>query len=525
MKSTAYQWILSCISLWACVSCVNDLDTVPLTNNEITTENAWQLPETYASFLAKIYAGFALSGNEGPSGMPDIVAGDQGEATFLRSYWTLQEIPTDEAAIAWADDGLNGLQFTQWNSSNRFVELNYNRILLNIAYCNEYLRQTTEEQMDTRGMTDSDLQNQVATYRNEVRVLRALNYYFLIDLYANVPFLTEANRVGTELPEQKDRAFLFSWLESELKAVEGQLPSTNHNNYGKVNDATAWMILAKLYLNAEVYTGQAHYTECLTYLHKILQAGYHLEENYSYLFGADNDLSNEIIYPIVFDGKRATTYGGTTFLMAAAFGSDMNPGTNFGLAQSWSGTRAKESLSSLFDDGDKRALFWTDKRTQETTDLRNYNQGWAVIKFTNLQRNGNPGSDNLFADTDFPLFRLADAYLMYAEAVLRGGQGGTLDQALELVNALRKRANASLLTTSSQLTLSFLLDERARELYWEGHRRTDLIRFGRFTKNYSWPWKNGIYAGTANIDDKYNLFPLPASELSVNTNLKQNQGF
>src|SRR5690606_242285 len=110
------------------------------------------------------------------------------------------------------------------------------------------------------------LRSRVEGFRYEVRVLRALNYYFLIDLYANVPFLTEENGVGVELPEQKDRAFLFSWVESELKAVEGHLPAVGHANYGKVNDPTAWMILAKLYLNAEVYIGQQRYTECLTYL-------------------------------------------------------------------------------------------------------------------------------------------------------------------------------------------------------------------------------------------------------------------
>ncbi len=525
MNYSKYPIIIASLVLFVCSACVKDLDTVPLTNNEITTENAWEQPETYEAFVAKIYAGFALSGNEGPAGMPDIVAGDQGEATFLRAYWTLQEIPTDEAAIAWADDGLDGLQFTQWNSSNRFVELNYNRTLLNIAYCNEYLRQTTDEQLTARGITDAALRSRVEGFRYEVRVLRALNYYFLIDLYANVPFLTEENGVGVALPEQKDRTFLFSWVESELKAVEGHLPAVGRANYGKVNDPTAWMILAKLYLNAEVYIGQQRYTECLTYLNKILQAGYILDGEYKHTFGADNDLSTEIIYPIVFDGKRATTYGGTTFLMAAAFGSDMNPGTNFGLAQSWSGTRAKETLSALFDAGDKRALFWTDKRTQETTDLRNYNQGWAVTKFTNLKRDGSPGSDNLFADTDFPLFRLGDVYLMYAEAVLRGGQGGSIDDAMDFVNELRLRADVGLLTATSQLTLPFILDERARELYWEGHRRTDLIRFNRFTKNYAWPWKNGVFAGTASIDDKYKLYPLPASELAVNTNLTQNPDF
>lgn len=504
-------------------SCTGDLDTVPLTDNILLPETAWNNQATYEQFVSKIYAGFAISGNEGPSGMSDIVAGDQGEATFLRSYWNLQELPTDEALIAWSDDGLNGLQFNQWTSSNRFCELTYNRIFLTVAYCNEYLRQTTPENLNNRGL-DETMKSKIEVFRNEVRALRAMSYYLLMDLYGNVPFITESDGVGSYLPEQKDRAFLFSWIESELKACEGNLPAKSTANYGKVNDATVWMILSKMYLNAEVYVGANHYTDCITYLNKILGAGYTLDGTYKNMFGADNHLSSEIIFPIVFDGKSATTYGGTTYLMAAAYGSDMEPGSTFGLSQSWSGVRSTEALTTLFDATDSRALFWKDKRTQETVQWSDYKSGWAVVKYTNLKSDGTPGSDNVFPDTDFPMFRLGDAYLMYAEAVLRGGQGGSKSQALAYVNALRTRAKIAIISESN-LTLQFLLDERARELYWEGHRRTDLIRFNQFTKNYAWPWKNGVYAGTANIDDKYNLYPIPAAELVANPNVKQNSGF
>ncbi|TWV14048.1 RagB/SusD family nutrient uptake outer membrane protein [Bacteroidaceae bacterium HV4-6-C5C] len=504
-------------------SCINDLDTVPLADNVLLPEAAWSDTQTYSSFLAKIYAGFSISGNEGPSGMPDIVGSDQGEATFLRAYWNLQELPTDEAAIAWSDDGLNGLQFDQWTSSNRFCELNYNRMLLNVAYCNEYLRQTAPEKLASRGVDDA-LKTQVETYRYEVRALRALNYYFLLDLYANVPYITEGDGVGSYLPEQKGRDFLFPWIESELKACEGHLPAKSMANYGRVNDPTVWMILSKLYLNSEVYINEKHYTEALTYLNKVLGAGYVLDPTYKNMFGADNHLSTEIIFPIVFDGKSATSYGGTTYLMAAAYGSDMDPGKNFGLAQSWSGVRSTQALTTLFGDNDKRALFWKEKRTQDVTQWSDYNTGWAVVKYTNMKSDGTPGSDNVFPDTDFPMYRLADAYLMYAEAVLRGGTGGDKTLALGYVNDLRRRAGVSVIG-DSDLTLDFLLNERARELYWEGHRRTDLIRFGKFTKNYAWPWKNGVYAGTANIDDKYKLYPIPAAELVANPNIKQNTGF
>jgi hypothetical protein len=512
-----------CLALIAFTSCIKDLDTKPKSESILLPEEAWGKAETYNQFVAKIYATFALSGNEGPAGMQDIVGADQGEATFVRSYWNLQELTTDEAVCAWSDDGLSGLQYCNWTSSNRFCELSYNRMMLNVAYVNEFLRQTTDEKMNARGIT-SAVQSEVHTYRMEVKAIRAMNYYFLIDLFANIPYIDEADGVGAFLPAQKDRAFFFPWIEAELKACEGQLPTKSAANYGKVNDPTVWMVLAKLYLNAEVYIGQAKYSEALTYLNKIVNAGYTLDGVYKHLFGADNDLSNEIIFPVIFDGKRATCYGGTTYLMAGAYASDMNPATNFGLAQNWSGLRAKETLSGLFAANDSRALFWKQDRTLDTRFIGDFKSGWGVIKYTNVKRDGTFGSDLTFPDTDFPMFRLADAYLMYAEAVLRGGQGGSRATALDYVNSIRERAGAATIG-DAQLTLDWLIEERARELYWEGHRRTDLIRFNMFTANYAWPWKNGVYSGTTNLDSKYKIFPIPAAELTANPNIKQNTGY
>ncbi|MCU4163988.1 RagB/SusD family nutrient uptake outer membrane protein [Carboxylicivirga caseinilyticus] len=514
------------------VSCTDDLNTVPPGGKETTAEEAWNDESTYNKFVAKIYASFALSGNQGPNGYDDIVGADQGEATFLRSYWNLQELTTDEAVCAWSDDGLNGLTFCNWTSSNRFCELTYNRILVTIAFCNEFLRETEESLLNERNV-DEALKAQIQEYRTEVKAIRAIKYYLLMDLYANVPFLEEESGVGAYMPEQKGRDFLFPWIESELLACEDNLPAKSELNYGKVTNGVIWMVLAKMYLNAEVYIGESKYTESLTYLNKIMNEGYLLDTRYSYMFGADNDLSPEIIFPIIFDGKKATTYGGTTYLMAASWGSDMEPGSNFGLGQSWSGLRAKETLSNLFDDNDARAMFWTDKRTLETSVLNDFNFGYSVIKYTNIKRsdplnvsveNREFGSDNQFPDTDFPMYRLADAYLMYAEAVLRGGTGGERSTALGYINEIRSRANASTIS-DSDLTLDFILQERSRELYWEGHRRTDLIRFNQFTANYAWPWKNGVYSGTANINEIYKVFPIPAAELVANSNIEQNPGY
>lgn len=524
MKKT-YIYLLISIGLMSIFSgCLNDLNTEPLTDEKLLPETAWKDSSAYEQFLAKIYAGLALSGNEGPFGLPDITASDQGEATFVRSYWNLQELSTDEVVCAEDNETMRGLQFCQWNSSNNFVALNYTRIYMNIAYANEFLRETTDTKLENRRVSKI-LKTKIQGFRAEAKALRALNYYFLMDLYANIPFIDENFAVGAGTGvEQKDRQFFFSWIESELKAVEGQLPPADKNHYGKVNDAAVWMILSKMYLNAEVYIGQAKYTECLTYLDKVLDAGFSIDPTYKNMFGADNENSPEIIFPIVYDGRKATSFGGTTYLIAAANKSDMNPLTTVGFAQAWSNIRAKETLSSLFEADDKRALFWKENRTKETSVWYDFTKGWSVIKYTNLKSDGSTGSNTAHADTDFPLFRLADAYLMYAEAVLRGGNGGTLAQALDYVNKLRDRAGTERIS-QAELNLDFILDERSRELYWEAHRRMDLIRFNKFTKNYKWPWKNGVYVGVANIDNKYNVYPIPATEITANTSLKQNTGY
>lgn len=508
-------------------SCTNDLNTEPLTNQTILAGTAWSDPTAYEKYTAKIYSAFAISGNAGP-GSGDIVSGDQGEATFTRAYWNLQELPTDEAVIAWSDDGLNGLQFVQWTSTNRFCQLNYNRMNIINAYCNEFLNQTTDDKLNSRALS-SDQIAAVKANRAEVRTLRALSYYILMDLYANVPFTDESTGIGSYQPAQKGRDFLFTWIEKELKDVIDIVPQKSQSNYGKVNRFVVDMILANLYMNAEVYGQGNHYTDALTYLNDIINKGsYTLESNYQWNFNADNDKSSEMIFPICYDGNHAQCYGGTTYLMAAAWGSDMTPGTTFGLSQSWSGVRVPADLSKLFSADDKRALFWTSKRTQVITNWSDFNQGYSVIKYTNLKRDGSAGSNTSFADTDYPFYRLADAYLLYVEAVKRGGTGGSEAQAVKLYNDIQQRAYGNTshdITSLSNLTLGSLLDERARELYWEGHRRTDLIRFDAFVNNKNWSWKNGVYAGTEKIDDKYKLFPIPSTDLTANQNLVQNAGY
>ncbi|WP_317172236.1 RagB/SusD family nutrient uptake outer membrane protein [Hymenobacter sp. BRD67] len=325
---------------------------------------------------------------------------------------------------------------------------------------------------------------------------------------------------------------MFKYIESELKAIDGSLISARKNEYGRADQGAAWALLAKMYLNAQVYTGTPRYADAATYAKKVIDAGYTLMPKYGNLFLADNDKNNpEVIFPIVFDGKFTQSYGGTTFLTHAAVSGTADANWNpayYGLGGGWGGTRATSALFQQFPDtaADSRGRFHTRGQTLDIPALTNFQYGYVPIKFRNVTSTGAPGSDNTFVDTDYPMFRLADMYLTYAEAAVRGG--GDLGLALTYVNAVRTRAYSGSTSgniASGDLTLDFLLAERSRELYWEATRRTDLIRFGRFTSaSYLWPWKGGVAAGRG-VADTYNLFPIPSSDLSINTNLQQNPGY
>lgn len=513
-------------------SCVKDLDVEPLDKDVVTSASVFDDESSYYQILAKIYAGLAVSGQNGPSGEVDIYGVDPGYGQYLRALFYLQEFTTDEAITGWDDQTIRDLHYQAWSSSDVFITAMYYRIFYQIGVVNEFLRQTTQELLDERGVSES-MQQTIAVYRAEARFMRALSYYHAIDMFANVPFVTENDEVGSFFPPQISRAALFDYIESELLDIENQMIAPRMNEYGRADKACVWTLLAKLYLNAEIYTGIPHYSECVTYSRKVIDAGYSLSPEYQYLFLADNHYLDEVIFSVNFDGTFTKSYGGTTFIIHAAIGGSINP-QEFGVNGGWSGMRSTSALVRKFypdlkninETKDKRALFYNEDQTLEIEDVGDFNQGWAVTKWKNVDRNGNNGSDLEFADTDFPLFRLADVYLMYAEAVLRGG-GGSISDALDYVNELRYRAygDNSGDIALGDLTLDFILDERARELYWEMYRRTDLIRFGQFTNgSYVWPWKGRVMEGIT-TSPVYNVFPIPASDLTANPNLKQNIGY
>jgi starch-binding outer membrane protein, SusD/RagB family len=508
-------------------ACTKDLDTIPLDDRVTTSATVYDDPEAYPQVLAKLYAGHAVSGQEGPAGNGDISGIDEGFGQYLRGYWYHQVLTTDEALIAWNDQTIKDFHWQTWGSSDVFIAAMYYRIFYQISACNEFIRETTDGKLDERGVS-GQLRTDVETYRAEARFLRAFSYWHAMDLFGNVPFVTEEDAVGAFFPEQIQRTDLFNYIEAELKAIEANLiePRTA---YARADKATAWTLLAKLYLNAEVYTGTPRWAEAAEYAQKVIDAGYSLHPNYSHLFLADNDQSNpEQIFSVAYDGNRTQTFGGTNFIIHAAIGGDMVP-SDFGFSGGWGGTRTTSALVDKFPDEtgdlDKRAMFFTAGQNKEIVDIGLFTDGYAITKWKNVTSTGSAGSNADYPDTDFPYFRLADVYLMYAEAAVNGG--GDLGAAVNYVNEIRERAygDASGNISQGDLTMDFILDERARELYWEAHRRTDLIRHGKFTGGeYVWPWKGNVPEGAA-TNAKFNLFPIPASDIGANPNLQQNPGY
>tara|TARA_B100000900_G_C20586596_1_gene719844 strand:+ start:49 stop:1926 length:1878 start_codon:yes stop_codon:yes gene_type:complete len=621
-----FKSLIYIVSLSIVVSCHDDLNQSPIDPDSFTEENVFASVNEAKGALAKLYASLALTGQNGPAGSPDIADIDEGFSQFSRMLFNLNEITTDHAVVGWGDPGLPDLHGMYWSSSNDFTEAMYYRLAQAVSFSNSFIKNASELTGD-----------EVNVFIAEARFLRAYAYYNLLDLYGNVPLTTE---ISTELPTQSNRTELFNFIESELMAIESVLLSSNE--YGRVDNVAAHALLSRLFLNAEVWTGQDRYADCITYSQNVINSGYSLNTNdansngtaYDELFMADNDVNgaqNEFIFTLNFDGMQSQTYGGTTFLVHAAIGGSMNPG-EFGVNGGWGGLRTTKnlvnqfavdldilntSLGSLSDWGlvgsatpngwngpdvemyqtgpqefsiyaelvsgelkfrfnedwgnnfgdngndgtlesggsnipitagtyfivmdlstgtysispfssDKRGMFYSNGQNLEIESIPPFEDGYAVTKWTNIDSNGNQGSDSSgnFVDTDIPLIRLAEIYLNYAEATLRGG-GGDTNTAVSLVNEIRERGfgGSSGTISSGDLTLDFILDERSRELYWEGLRRTDLIRYNRFTNSsYLWPFKGNEATGVG-VDDYRNLYPLPANVVAVNSNLTQNEGY
>lgn len=532
------KYLLAAALAFSVSSCHDDLDLMPNDPDTFTEANVFANATEAKSALAKVYATLAITGQTGPAGNGDIQGVDEGASQFTRSLFTLNVVTTDESILGWGDPGLPNMHAMSWGSDNGFISGMYYRLAATVSFANSFIKNA-----EKLAETDADVKKYIA----EARFIRAYAYYNLMDLFANVPLVTE---ISSELPSQSNREEIFKFVESELLAIETELADARTNEYGRVDKVAAYALLSRLYLNAETWVKQNKYTESITYSNKAIQSGYKLNTTdankngsaYDELFMADNNTNgaqDEFIFVMNFDGNYSKTYGGSTFLVKAAIGGEMKP-ADYGVNGGWGGPRTTKALVNKFEaserdnDGnpikwlDKRAMFFTQGQTFEISKVSTFNEGYAVTKFTNKKSNGQNGNDTTgeFVDTDVPVIRLAEMYLNYAEAVLRGGSGGDRATALNYINQLRARgygSNAGNIT-NSDLTLDFILDERARELYWEGTRRTDLIRFNKFVSGYDWPFKGGVPNG-ANVSDIRKIFPIPVNIIAINPNLTQNPGY
>lgn len=514
-------------------ACNKELDRTPL--NSTTSLKQYSTVAGYKAVLAKAYGAYSLTSSNGTGASDVTISGvsDVAITDFIRSYWNIQELTTDEAVCAWNDVNLQSFHNFNWTSGNVYINALYSRSLYQITVCNEFIRQSSDDQISSRGFSATDAA-EIKHYRAEARFLRAFQYSVLMDLFGNPPFVTEADPIGKYIPKRITRTDLFAYIETELKAIDADLVAPKQNEYGRADQGAAWALLARMYLNAEVYTGTARYGDAITYAFKVINAGYSLMPAYKQLFMADNNVNNpEIILPIAYDATNSQNYGGTTFLTCSAHGTDVKEDSAHGIrGGGWLGNRSTKKLPLAFGDysgnGDKRAMFGAGNL--EISSVLNFYDGPEVWKFNNLNSDGStPYSPNgVLVNIDFPLFRLAEMYLVYIEASKRGGTGGgdvTDATALQYFNKLRERAYGNTSGNVSSYTLDDVLNERQRELYWEGFRRTDLIRYNLFTSGtYLWPWKAGVPGG-AGADSHYNIFPIPSSEILSNTNLSQNPGY
>jgi len=529
-------------------ACVKDLDVRPKDPNSILSGNLGDDPAYMKQVLGKIYASYIIAG-QGANGGPDIDAPDENFFTTSRALWNLQEITTDEAICAWGDVGIADLNTQTWSAQNPFLTALYQRLSLTITYANDFIRLTN-------GSSDTEVQR----YNAEARFLRALAYYYHMDLFGNPPFTTDKDGVGKYYPTQLDenvgeaRKKLFNYIVSELKTISPKLASPGGVST-QANRAAAWMLLARTYLNSEVYTGTAKWDSCKIYSDSVINSGaYSLATNYRQNFSADNNypVNPEMILAWEQDGIHTQGYVGTTFIIQSCSDATYIRAEDYhGLTSNtnWNGNRARlqfveqmrgltnpgwtegQDLRELYPD-DTRVFFKVKKDTDIPAASSSGDYGIGVYKFTALNSDGSqPANYNpAFACTDFPVFRLADAYMMRAEANFHLGN---IDGALSDINYVRDRAfqggdfgqtptNTYRLTS---LTLDDILKERGREFYYEAHRRTDLIRFGKFTGgSYLWQWKGGVKEGTA-TSEHLNLFPIPAAEVSANPYITQNPNY
>ncbi|WP_304581728.1 RagB/SusD family nutrient uptake outer membrane protein [uncultured Alistipes sp.] len=529
-------------------ACIGDLEQNPLSDSSVPNGEIYSNPILRKSQLAKIYGGFTLVGQFG-AGNADIQVGDAGASEFLRAWWSIQTLSTDEGHCVWGDAWVMEICNDTWTSTkNDAIYAAYTRGMMMISYANEFLRNT------------NDNDPEVAAERAEVRFLRAYAYWVLLDCFGNPPFVLETEAVGAVKPKQTNSQALFAWIKAELEELTSEnshLMAPHTQVYPRIDKGAAYGLLARLCLNHKTYLGKednAIYTQAMDAAKEVI-AAYELADHYEALFMGDNgenpDARKEIVYASCYDATKTQSYGGATYLIAASQGNipegyktPEGHDKPLGTSEAWGGlVTSSQFVANLVGQGkvdaaetgkepeftavDNRALVslrFSDDKEMNGSDFA---AGWHVWKFNN-NRFLDPATDysklELFVSIDFPMIRAAEMYLAYAEAKARIDGGSTSDaQAVQCIADLQSRAG--LVPTAGPVSLEDIFAETTRELYWEGFRRTTLIRFDRFTSGtFLWPFKGGVQSGQA-LADHLRLFPIPSDDLLVNDNLVQNPGY
>lgn len=526
-------------------ACIGDLDTLPLNPSDSTSETVYGADESgYIAGLTKLYFNFVS--NE----TTNLQVSDAGASELVRAFWTVQEVTSDACKCAWENDAwVRAMNTNTWSDAdNDATYAVYVRTLQGIAYTNEYLRQTASDRLSDRGVS-SELAAKIQGFRAEARFLRAYFYWMALDVFGDVPFTTENSPFGGGVnPKQASRKDVFDYCISELTALaadDSPMPAAR-SNYPRADKGAVLGLLARMYLNAEVYTGTPMWQEAKDACEDIFTMGYSLCPEYADLFRGDNgenpEALNEVLFGISYDAEQTQSYGGTSYLTLAAIAATDVSSTQMinGVNNGWGGIRVPyeyvekyfnvrnaDYSAGTYDVNDKRGRMFYIKGRSESMDgaLYVFLNGWSCLKFNNIPHNMDQDSylataaSKAYSDIDFPMIRLGEIYLIYAEACMNLGQANT---ALPKVQDLAARAGV---TAPTSITQEWLIEERARELMWEGHRRTDLIRYGKFTSSsFLWTYKGGSFSGQG-FDDHMKIFAIPASELASNPELHQNPGY
>ena len=526
-------------------ACIGDLDTLPLNPSDSTSETVYGADESgYIAGLTKLYFNFVS--NE----TTDLQVSDAGASELVRAFWTVQEVTSDACKCAWENDAwVRAMNTNTWSDAdNDATYAVYVRTLQGIAYTNEYLRQTASDRLSDRGVS-SELAAKIQGFRAEARFLRAYFYWMALDVFGDVPFTTENSPFGGGVnPKQASRKDVFDYCISELTALaadDSPMPAAR-SNYPRADKGAVLGLLARMYLNAEVYTGTPMWQEAKDACEDIFTMGYSLCPEYADLFRGDNgenpEALNEVLFGISYDAEQTQSYGGTSYLTLAAIAATDVSSTQMinGVNNGWGGIRVPyeyvekyfnvrnaDYSAGTYDVNDKRGRMFYIKGRSESMDgaLYVFLNGWSCLKFNNIPHNMDQDSylataaSKAYSDIDFPMIRLGEIYLIYAEACMNLGQANT---ALPKVQDLAARAGV---TAPTSITQEWLIEERARELMWEGPRRTDLIRYGKFTSSsFLWTYKGGSFSGQG-FDDHMKIFAIPASELASNPELHQNPGY